>query len=204
MLLSHLPPDHLIFTLEKELISIYEAIGARYSRIQSEARLPCEKGCGECCLNPGVSATPLEMLPLALNLLRQGGGEEWLVKTREELNSFPTCFFYKPKSLDGKKGACSIYLERPILCRIFGAYLRQGKEGKPEWSICKKIKTENPEQVQKLERETYNIPDWYDFPHVWKMKIYGLAPHLAQTELPINLALWEIFQWIYLACCGRK
>ncbi len=129
-----------------QLMLLNAEIAQTYSHYQNERKLFCRSGCGECCLHPGIEASVLEMLPLALYLYDQGQAEstlEALLQHEEKAG----CFFYKASSEDRKSGQCSVYPYRPAVCRMFGAAGYRGREGEVLLSICKVIKADEPEAV---------------------------------------------------------
>jgi len=128
--------------LSSQVETVFQEIGERYSQYQRDRGLFCRSGCGECCLHPGIEATVLEMLPLAYQLLREGKAESTLdALTNHQL---PGCYFYSRHSEDGKMGQCSVYQQRPGICRLFGAAGYNGREGEVQLSVCKNIKADHP------------------------------------------------------------
>lgn len=128
--------------LSVEVDQVFADIGERYARYQRERGLFCRPGCGECCLHPGIEATVLEMLPLAFALLAEGKAEETLAALGNHQKA--GCFFYSWHSEDGKQGQCSVYQQRPGICRLFGAAGYNGREGEIQLSVCKTIKADHP------------------------------------------------------------
>lgn len=100
--------------------AIYREADAAVARFAEKSGLKCPMGCGRCCESPLIEATPLECLPLALSLLPKS--KEWLaildvhIRTDRKLPS--SCPFYV--SLGFGKGMCSVYEQRPLICRLFG------------------------------------------------------------------------------------
>lgn len=128
-----------------QLMIVNEEIATTFSQYQNSQKLFCRSGCGECCLHPGIEASVLEMLPLALHLQEQGLAESTLEAMQQDDRT--SCFFYKPSSADGKSGQCSIYQYRPAVCRMFGAAGYRGREGEVLLSVCKVIRSEQPEAL---------------------------------------------------------
>jgi Fe-S-cluster containining protein len=129
--------------LSRRVEAVYGEIATTFSAYQQQRGLNCRSGCGECCLQPTIEATELEMLPLALHLFDQGKAEQTLTQL-EELTEPQGCFFYQKLSFDGKQGQCSVYQQRPSICRLFGASGYRDKQGKTSLSVCKVIKTDRP------------------------------------------------------------
>ena len=124
------------------LMILNDEIAQTYSRYQNDRKLFCRSGCGECCLHPGIEASVLEMLPLALHLYDAGLAESTLEALQQHTQD--GCFFYQRHSSDGKMGQCSVYLKRPGICRLFGAAGYNGREGEVLLSVCKNIKADHP------------------------------------------------------------
>lgn len=126
---------------------LFEQLGEESKQFASESGLGCISGCGACCANPEVSASPLEFLPLAFDFCNKGLSETilTLLDSEEEVKS---CIVYRAHSLDGKNGYCTNYANRGLICRLFAAAARKNKYGSKELIICKKIKTEKEEKFK--------------------------------------------------------
>tara|TARA_R110002126_G_scaffold75469_23_gene188401 strand:- start:522 stop:1127 length:606 start_codon:yes stop_codon:yes gene_type:complete len=133
--------------LSRRVEAVYGEIAETFSTYQQSQGLQCRSGCGECCLAPTIEATVLEMLPLALHLFDQGKAEQTLDQL-EQLTAPQGCFFYQKLSFDGKQGQCSVYQQRPAICRMFGAAGYRDKTGQTALSTCKTIKTDNTVKYQ--------------------------------------------------------
>ncbi len=133
--------------LSRRVEAVYGEMADTFSSYQQASGLSCRSGCGECCTQPTIEATVLEMLPLALHLFDQGKAEQTLTQL-EELPEGSGCFFYHRLSFDGKQGQCSVYEQRPSICRMFGAAGYRDKLGQPALSVCKTIKSDKAEKYQ--------------------------------------------------------
>lgn len=133
--------------LSRRVEAVYGEMADTFSGYQQASGLGCRSGCGECCTQTTIEATVLEMLPLALHLFDQGKAEQTLTQL-EELPEVSGCFFYHRLSFDGKQGQCSVYQQRPSICRVFGAAGYRDKQGKPALSVCKTIKADRAEKYQ--------------------------------------------------------
>lgn len=107
----------------------------------SESGLSCISGCGFCCANPKIPASPLEFLPLAFDLYDKGLAESTLILL-ESKEDGASCVMYRPQSEDGKKGFCGNHSKRGMICRLFAASARKTKYGKKDLIICKVLKEE--------------------------------------------------------------
>ena len=133
--------------LSRRVEAVYGEMADTFSGYQQASGLSCRSGCGECCTQPTIEATVLEMLPLALHLFDQGKAEQTLTQL-EELPEVSSCFFYQRLSFDGKQGQCSVYQQRPSICRVFGVAGYRDKLGKTALSVCKTIKADKAEKYQ--------------------------------------------------------
>lgn len=166
------------------LMILNDEIALTYSGYQNDRKLFCRSGCGECCLHPGIEASVLEMLPLALHLYDTGMAESTLASLQQHTQH--GCFFYQPSSEDRKSGQCGVYPYRPAVCRMFGAAGYRGREGEVLLSICKVIRADQPEAVittiQSLSSETPPMMRNH------KAQIAQLDYELSKENMPIKQA----------------
>ncbi len=173
--------------LIEQVANFYEQINTQTTAFQTATGLECPSGCGKCCQNPEVESTPLEMLPLAAELLRRGEANAWLEKVAE-VDEMGVCVFYHPDPLVSGNGRCQVYAWRPLLCRLFGFAAIRNKQGQPELAACVEHKNFTPEVVQKAQVEItagLTVPDFSDS----FMQLANLDPTQGQTRIPINQAL---------------
>jgi len=171
----------------EQLMGIYAEIDAQISTFQAATGLQCPSGCGKCCTNPEVETTPLEMLPLAWELLERGEANLWLDRTAEK-NEQGVCVFYQPDRIVPENGRCSVYTWRPALCRLFGFAAVRTKQGKPELAACVRHKEIFPEIVETAQtsiEQGLALPIFADF----AQQIANIDPELGRSRLPINQAL---------------
>ncbi|MBU0913983.1 MAG: YkgJ family cysteine cluster protein [Gammaproteobacteria bacterium] len=165
-----------------QLMILNDEIAQTYSGYQNDRKLFCRSGCGECCLHPGIEASVLEMLPLALHLYEQGIAESTLEALQQHQQE--SCFFYQASSEDRKSGHCGIYPYRPAVCRMFGAAGYRGREGEVLLSICKVIRADEPAAVIAAELSlTIEVPPMM-MNH--KAKISQLDYELSKQNMPIK------------------
>ncbi len=153
-----------------------------FSSYQTKTGWNCIAGCGRCCLNPDVEATPLEMLPMAFKLHEEGVLEEWLTKL--ETSPKKHCLAHVPGK-EPWQGKCGQYETRPSLCRMFGVAGYYDKNHSLTLSVCRDIKdayqiTEMPKNLSRDE-----VPMMSD----WSLKMNALHPELLHHKMPINQAL---------------
>lgn len=177
--------------LSRRVEAVYGEIAETFATYQQQRGLLCRTGCGECCLQPTIEATVLEMLPLALHLFDQGKAEQTLTQL-EELPEPAGCFFYQKLSFDGKQGQCSVYQQRPAICRLFGAAGYRDKQGKTSMSVCKVIKSDHTEPYRQTLIALESDPP--PMMMLAKEQVNQLDYELGQRHLPINVALQHALQ----------
>ncbi len=174
----------------KDLSDLYQRMSEAFSAGQKTSGLACPSGCGQCCLTPTVEASVLEMLPMAIEFDRQGKAEEMLEKLQQETPS--TCVVYQGDQL---RGQCSMYEQRPSVCRMFAVAGAKKKDGSPTLSLCKILKAQYPERSQEL----LSAPP-QDIPQlgVWEMHLMTLHPELTRERHSISFALRKALEKVLL------
>jgi uncharacterized protein len=144
----------------------------------------CPSGCGKCCENPQVETTPLEVLPLAWQLIREDKAEYWLDRA-SAANYGGVCIFYQPDPAIAGNGRCGVYAHRPALCRLFGFGAVKNKHDRSELAACKIHKQTMPAVLAAVVNPVLDLaPNFSDF----SMQLRNLQP--AQSDLvPINQAV---------------
>ena len=185
-----MPDYQLKMNLEEKSTAIkelFEELEGEMKPFQQEGGLPCISGCGFCCVNPNIAATPLEFLPLAFDLFSKGLAEE--VANQLALEEKPgNCILYRPQSEDQKKGFCGSYPHRGMICRLFGSSARRNnKSGTKELITCKLLK-ENF-RADYLEA-TNRINEGMEIPIAagWYTRLADIDSYLSQ-QYPINQAI---------------
>lgn len=179
--------------LARRVETVYSETADIFSSYQQQRGLSCRSGCGECCLQPTIEATVLEMLPLALHLFDQGKAEQTLSQLDTLAGSTSEgCFFYQKRSFDGKEGQCSVYQHRPAICRLFGASGYRDKQGKPALSVCKVIKSSKIAEYQQtlIAMESEPPPMMI----ISKEQINQLDYELGKEHLPVNEAMKQALE----------
>ncbi len=171
--------------LADQVKEIYQKSGNAFNQFQKESGLTCLNGCGKCCLNPDISASLLEMLPLGIELIDNNKAEEVF----ERLSSPQLhCIFYEKNNPEGNLGQCRAYANRPSICRNFGASARINKLGTKEWVICKLIKEDKKEILDNIDINTSPVIGHFS------TQIIALDPTLGRKLYPINEALRLILE----------
>ncbi len=169
------------------LTQLYQDVNAQIASFQAATGLQCPPGCGQCCENPEVETSPLEMVPMALELIQQGEAATWL--ERAEAAGIPSqCVFYQPDPQVAGNGRCQKYMWRPAICRLFGFAAVTDKSGTPKLAACFKHKQVYPDQVAMTQVAIANglpVPHFAD----WQTQIANVDPHWGYQRMPINQAL---------------
>ena len=152
------------YSLAHEIMKEFADISSEYSTFQNKNSLSCAAGCGKCCFKSDIYCAPVELLPMALDLLERGLAEETLEKCLE--HKADHCMFMNITDLAAGKGQCTEYKFRPLVCRTFGVAGRHTKEGKINFSVCTTLKETNA-----------------------KNKLSCLDPQFLEEEFPINKSL---------------
>src|SRR5690349_7841643 len=116
---------------------VLKELDAEINKFQQWSTLHCKFGCGKCCFKPDIEATPLEFLPFAVYLSREGKTEEWLDRM-DKLNDDAVCMILNPTQAG--TGLCSEYPYRGLICRLFGYSARLNKYEQKELVTCAIIK----------------------------------------------------------------
>jgi len=176
-----------IAQLSQKVQGLYLDMDQEVASFLQTSQLKCTAGCGECCANPEIEATMLEMLPLALFLIAEKKAEAVLDNLKNVNRAY--CFFYQHEEGNIKKGQCTIYAYRPSLCRLFGV----AKVG-IRWSVCKEIKDKHALAYDDLLKINPDLTSMND----WTMRLFSLDAQLGQKKMPINEATKLILEKIIL------
>lgn len=159
----------------------YDQMAIVFRAFQAKTELSCLAGCGKCCTNPDIEASPLEMLPMALDIFDRDMAQEILA----QIESSESCIFYYPTSEDGAKGFCRSYSQRPSICRMFGVAGYSAKDGQATLSVCKLIKESASEHYDRAKSMAVDAPKISQ----WSARVRSLHPTLGEQRLPLNQAL---------------
>ena len=169
----------------------------------SRSGMVCQSGCGDCCLNPNIHATPLEFLPLALEIYRGGQADDYLTRLSGPLAGTMNCILYNPALFPVRGGGCSNYPKRGLICRLFGFSARKGKDNHLAMITCKIIKGNYPgffsnenEALEKLQPVPL-ASDYY-------ARLTFLDPEISMATLPINLAIRNALEEVLAYYAYRK
>ena len=175
--------------LEKSLAieAIFQELEEESKQFHREAGMGCVSGCGFCCSNPEVPATPLEFLPLAFDLYEKGLADELAIQLSDRKDS-GICVVYRSQSEDASKGFCGNYSKRGLICRLFGASARKNnKTGLKELITCKILKAEKKEQFMACS-ERINTDMQIPLAPAYYTRIKDVDEALTQ-QYPVNKAI---------------
>ena len=180
---------------------VYARLDKEIANMQKSSGLHCLSGCGECCKKPDIECTPLEFLPLALELFDEGRAEQAWEELQKQQNNL--CYVFRPH-LTNFGGLCNAYPNRGLICRLFGFTARTNKEGQRELVTCKFIKEE---QAQAFEKVTDELKAGKKIPVMseYYTRLTSIDPTLAEFY-PINIAIQKALEVVmhYYAYRRRK
>lgn len=155
----------------KDLYLAMDTINDSFSKMSG---LSCVSSCsGICCKNSEVEVSPIDLLPLVIELADKAQLEQTLELAKEKTDE--ACMFH----LSGK---CSVYDNRATLCRLFGYASVYDKSHKLQLSICSWIKSEHEVPVcPLLIQQAANLPNW-------SQQVRNLLPSWEQGTMPFNQA----------------
>lgn len=163
-----------------------------------QSNLGCVPGCGKCCANPQVMASPLEFLPLAFELHAKGSLED-LLNHLLGSDGAGNCTLYRPTSEDGSMGSCGNHPSRGLICRLFASSARKNKYGKKELIICKVLKENKPDAFEQASEAIQG-----DLPIALAATYYSKLGEIDRNltdHFPINqairLALEMVLRFVY-------
>jgi len=180
---------------------VYNRLDKEIAAMQQSSGLHCLSGCGECCKKPDIECTPLEFLPLALELFDEGRAEQAWEELKNQQNSL--CYVFRPH-VTNFGGLCNAYPNRGLICRLFGFTARTNKEGQSELVTCKFIKEE---QAQAFAQVTEELKAGKKIPVMseYYTRLTSIDPTLAEFY-PINQAIQKALEVVmhYYAYRRRK
>lgn len=171
---------------------LFDKLEVEITEFRTQTKLSCNAGCGKCCNNPTIEASPLEFLPYAFHLFLNGKAEQVL----NEINDLETaiCYNYKPLSvLDPNKGNCSSYQYRALICRLFGFGASSDKYGQLRLATCKIIKEEQKVNYDNSTDAINNglyVPVFTDY----YMNLSQIDFKLGNVIVPINKAMQQAIE----------
>ncbi len=133
-----------LFEKSEAVRKLFQELDEESKQFHAESGMSCISGCGFCCANPEIPASPLEFLPLAFDLFEKGIAEE-IANQLALQDNLGNCIVYRSQKEDVTKGFCGNYTNRGLICRLFGSSARKTKYGQKELITCKILKAEKKE-----------------------------------------------------------
>lgn len=175
-----------LFEKSEAVKEVFQQLATESQQFHEEGGMACVSGCGFCCANPQVPASPLEFLPLAFDLYEKGLAEDIAnqLALQDELGN---CIVYRSKKDDETQGFCGSYASRGLICRLFGASARKSKYGQKELITCKVLKEQKPEEFAMVNSR---INSGLEIPMAtaFYTRLYDVDESL-NTQYPINQAI---------------
>ena len=180
--------------ISRRVFREYADIEKRIRKIMRSADVNCPEKCGSCCFSRNIETTTVELLPLAMHLLRNQRVDEIEEKLRDRKESDPCIFFQRHPGSD-RDGLCTVYRFRPLVCRMFGFSARRAKDGLMEAQICRVVRERDPDGVRRLEElcREGSVPDMA----TCFMRIAGLDPMRGFRLMPFDHSLKETIEYLY-------
>ena len=187
-------------SIEKKVYEIellFDKLEIELATFTSTTHLFCNAGCGKCCTNHTMEASPLEFLPWAFYLFKIGEAEN----TREKLvkHTNPICFNYSPTSdTNLNKGSCNTYKYRGLVCRLFGYGATKDKFAQLRLATCSIIKeqqTENYKAANEAINNGLNVPIFTDYYMNLSQIDFRLGNIYVHINKALQMALEEVLQY---------
>ncbi|RAJ13026.1 YkgJ family cysteine cluster protein [Olleya aquimaris] len=168
--------------------SLFDKLDAEIAQFQEKTTLHCLTGCGNCCTNPSIEASPLEFLPYAFYLFLNGKAEDTLMLLNTKTTT-SICHIYSPLNIiDSTLGRCNNYKYRGLICRLFGYAASNDKYGQKRLVTCKIIKDHQKQSYQDTQvaiNQGLNVPMFTDY----YMQLSQIDFTMGNVIVPINKAL---------------
>jgi Fe-S-cluster containining protein len=175
---------------------VYRQLAIHSSLFRKSSKLQCISGCSACCAKPDIEATILEFLPAAYASYMDGSYLQLIENIERVQNAGDsTCAFYQP--LNGN-GGCMNYVNRGMICRLFGFSSKLDKTENRELLSCRFIKEiVNPSDLQASIDKAPDMSAYY-------MKLFGIDPKLSIQYYPINEAIMKALEMVLMHFHYRK
>ncbi len=194
-LISGLSFDDL-YQKASEVLKLYDVVDKAVEDIQMETGLRCLPSCRECCKTSGdsIQVTITEFLPLSLRLWNEGRAQP-LLRRLEDVSDSDCCILFESSIEIGKRGGCTEYAFRPLLCRLFGFSGIIDKLGRVAPVICKYVKRDYPLCVGKFTEKVSSGLEIPIFSNYSKW-VQGIDPYMGSRTYSINSALRKALEYV--------
>lgn len=157
----------------QQIDELYQNMSAEFGAAQKASGLNCPPDCGQCCTVPTVEASAMEMLPMALELWKQGRAETLLDEMSQR--DLSTCVMFA--------GRCTMYAQRPSVCRMFAVASRLNKDAERELSLCRELRSLYAQKIDLIDKA--QLPDMSE----WSFRSLQIHPEFLRERRPISMAL---------------
>jgi hypothetical protein len=181
----------------QEIELLFDKLETELTTFTSKTHLFCNAGCGKCCTNPTMEASPLEFLPWAFHLFKIGEAENTLEKLAKHTN--PICYNYSQTSeANLHLGSCSTYKYRGLVCRLFGYGATKDKFAQLRLATCSIIKEQQTNNYNAASEAINNglaVPVFTDYYMNLSQIDFRLGNSYVQINRALQLAIEEVLQY---------
>lgn len=178
-----------------EVLEVFRELDEHIATTTASAGLKCPEFCSLCCKKSDIEASMLEFLPLAAYLYENGLVDEYLLKIEQAKDGLCVC--YDVKASERSKWGCQQYLNRGLICRLFGYGFRLNRDNIPTLVTCKTMKSFVPAAIEITAGMAIQQPDEMPIFHHYFMKLYSIEPEMALQKMPINEAIRTAIEKLY-------
>ncbi len=177
----------------KAVEKVYQLLDQEIAQFRNNSGLSCIAGCGACCQKADIEATILEFLPFAYYSFMQDKALETLEKLKNQPGSL--CHLLKMAVVGGNSGLCHDYVNRGLICRLFGYAAARDKYGNLRLVTCSKIKENQAslyaESIEKIKAgmEVPVMSQHYS-------KLSSIDAELTRKFYPINVAMEKALELV--------
>lgn len=171
----------------KAVEKLFAKLDIKIQQFKTHSELSCISPCIKCCLKENLEASVLEFLPLAYNIFINNKVDETL-KLLE--TNMPYCILLNHLNIAGQNSdkGCSNYINRGLICRLFGFSASTDKYGALALYTCKDIKQLHFEKIQKIVPNLHHskiplLSYWYE-------KFSAIDPSMANEYHKINESIY--------------
>jgi hypothetical protein len=179
----------------EEVEKVFEELDQHIQKTAAESGLNCPEFCGVCCRKSDIEASPLEFMPLAAWLYKNGKVNDFLERLDHPGHQWCACFDPQA-SLEGRWG-CQYYEHRGLICRLFGFGFRLNRDNFPVLVTCKIMKTTRTDAVLKAAELAALNPEGMPVFSNYFMKLLAIDPDLAVPQMPSNQAIRVAIEKLY-------
>lgn len=181
----------------QEIELLFDKLETELATFTSATHLFCNAGCGKCCTNPTMEASPLEFLPWAFHLFKIGEAENTLEKLNNHSN--PICYNYSQTSETNLHfGSCTTYKYRGLVCRLFGYGATRDKFAQLRLATCSIIKDEQTNNYNAANEAINNglaVPIFTDYYMNLSQIDFRLGNSYAHINKALQMALEEVLHY---------